>query len=175
MQFLKRIDMNPDRPLKLTCFFRVISVLMLCFILIVPAAGQPSGGPYGPVRQSWPLPETKGKIFFVSPDGNRESTGETLSVPTTIEAAIEKVRTGDVIVMRGGTYRTGDLILNQGITIQPYLDEQPIVKGSYIAGGWMDLGNGLWTIKWDRLFPSAPADWWQRNRSGKETPTAQIQ
>jgi len=28
----------------------------------------------------------------------------------------------------------------------------------------------LWTTKWDRLFPSRPADWWQRNRSGKETP-----
>ena len=162
--------MNTARRLKLTCFFHVITVLALCFILIVPAVSQPSGGPYGPVRQSWPLPETKGKIFFVSPDGNKESTGEILSVPTTIEAAFERVRTGDVIVMRGGTYRTGDLILNQGITIQPYLDEQPVIKGSYIAGGWRDLGNGLWTTKWDRLFPSAPADWWQRDRSGKETP-----
>ena len=162
--------MNTEHPLKLTCFFHVITVLALCFILIVPAVSQPSGGPYGPVRQSWPLPETKGKIFFVSPDGNKESTGEILSVPTTIEAAIERVKTGDVIVMRGGTYRTGDLILNQGITIQPYLDEQPVIKGSYIAGGWRDLGNGLWTTKWDRLFPSAPADWWQRDRSGKETP-----
>jgi len=170
VQFLKSTDMNTDRHVKLTCVFHAISVLTLCFILIVPAAGQPSGGPYGPVMQSWLLPETKGKIFFVSPDGNRESPGETLAVPTTIEAAVERVKTGDVIVMRGGIYRTGDLILNQGITIQPYLDEQPIVKGSYIAGGWKDLGNGLWTIKWDRLFPSAPADWWQRDRSGKETP-----
>jgi hypothetical protein len=47
--------MNTHQPLKLTCFFRVISVLMLSFILILPAGAQPSGGPYGPVRQSWPL------------------------------------------------------------------------------------------------------------------------
>jgi parallel beta-helix repeat protein len=157
-------------PLKLTCFFHFTSVLMLCFALTLPAAAQPSGGPYGPVRQSWPLPVTSGKIYYVSPDGNRESTGEALSVPTTIESAIEKVKTGDVIVMRGGTYRTGDLILNQGITIQPYLDEQPVIKGSYIAAGWKDLGNGLWTTKWDHLFPSKPQDWWQRDRNGKETP-----
>lgn len=162
--------MNTDRHVKLNCLFRAITVLTLCFILIVQATAQPSGGPYGPVRQSWPLPETKGKIFYVSPDGNRESPGETLAVTTTIEAAIERVKTGDVIVMRGGIYRTGDLILNQGITIQPYLDEQPVIKGSYIAGAWRDLGNGLWTTKWDRLFPSAPADWWQRDRSGKATP-----
>ena len=91
--------MNIDRPFELTFYFRAISVLTLCFILIVPAAAQPYGGPYGPVMQSWPLPETKGKIFFVSPDGNKESPGETLAVPTTIEAAIERVKTGDVIAV----------------------------------------------------------------------------
>jgi hypothetical protein len=116
VQFLKSTDMNTDRHVKLTCVFRAISVLTLCFILIMPAAGQPSGGPYGPVRQSWSLPVTSGKIYYVSPDGNRESPGETLAGPTTIEAAVERVKTGDVIVMRGGIYRTGDLILNQGIT-----------------------------------------------------------
>ena len=88
-------------PLTTTCFIRFINGLILCFILIMPAVSQPSGGPYGPVRQSWPLPEAKGQIYYVSPDGNRESTGGTLSVPTTIEAAIERVKTGDVIVMRG--------------------------------------------------------------------------
>jgi hypothetical protein len=70
---------------------------------------QPSGGPYGPVRQTWQLPKTEGKIYYIAPDGKKEAAGETLSDPTTIEAAIEKVKTGDVIVMRGGIYRTGNL------------------------------------------------------------------
>jgi parallel beta-helix repeat protein len=144
--------------------------LFLLIMLAVPAEGQPSGGPYGPVRQTWPIPKTDGRVFFVAPDGEPEASGETISVPTTIEAAMEKVNTGDVIVMRGGTYRTGNLILNQGITIQPYMDELPVLKGTYTAEKWTDLGNGLWTTKWDRLFPSRPADWWQRNRSGRETP-----
>ena len=159
-----------NQSCKTTFLFHWAGMIAAFLVLSIPSASQPSGGPYGPVRQSWPLPEKYGKIFYVSPDGNHEAAGETLAVPTTIEAAMEKVKTGDVIVMRGGTYRTGNLELNQGITIQPYQDEQPVLKGSFIAGAWTDLGNGLWTIKWDRLFPSRPADWWQRNRSGKETP-----
>jgi hypothetical protein len=84
--------------------------------------------------------------------------------------AIAAARTGDVIVLRGGTYRIGGLRINQGITIQPFSDEQPVLKGSWIADKWQDLGNGLWTTTWPRLFPSRPADWWRRNREGKITP-----
>jgi hypothetical protein len=72
--------------------------------------------------------------------------------------------------MCGGIYRTGNLILNQGITIQPYADEQPVLKGTYVADKWESLGNGLWTTKWTRLFPSSPDTWWRRNREGKKTP-----
>lgn len=140
----------------------------LFFSMQSPA--QPSGGPYGPVRQTYQLPAVTGKIYYVAPDGKTEASGETLTSPTTIEKAMELVKTGDAIIMRGGTYRTGNLIFNQGITIQPYLDEQPVLKGTYVASDWKDLGNGLWTTKWTHLFPQKPADWWQRNRSGKQTP-----
>ena len=146
----------------------VITALMTLFF--IPIAAQPSGGPYGPVRQAWQIPQTGGKIIYVAPDGDREATGEILASPTTIEAAIENVVTGDVIIMRGGTYRTGDLLLNQGVTIQPYQDEMPVLKGTYVATEWMNLRNGLWVTKWDNLFPSKPADWWMRLRSGRETP-----
>lgn len=162
--------MNTDRTLKLTAFFRTVATAALFIAFLVPAGAQPSGGPYGPVRQVWPLPENADHIIYVAPDGDRNSPGESITAPSTIEAAIAKATSGDVIIMRGGTYRTGDLILNQGITIQPYLDEQPVLNGTGVAKEWRDLGNGLWVTKWDRLFPSAPADWWQRLRSGKDTP-----
>jgi hypothetical protein len=146
-----------------------------CLILGLCAAiptvfSQPSGGPYGPARQSYELPSGAGKIYYVAVDGLAGQSGESLSKPTTLEAAIERVRTGDAIVMRGGTYRTGDLRLNQGITIQPYADEEPVLKGTQIASKWENLGNGLWTTKWSRLFPEKPAGWWRRNREGKKTP-----
>jgi parallel beta-helix repeat protein len=152
----------------------ISSVLFSAFLFsLLPSMdvqAQPSGGPYGPVRQTYALPDVDGKIYYVAPDGKKEETGEKLNSPTTIEAAIERVKTGDAIIMRGGTYRTGNLELNQGITIQPYMDELPIFKGTYVASQWRNLGNGLWTTKWDHLFPSRPDDWWQRDREGRQTP-----
>lgn len=131
---------------------------------------QPSGGPYGPIDQEYKLPKTTGTIYYVTPDGVSSAAGETIDNPTTIETAIEKVKTGDAIILRGGTYRTGNLMLNQGITIQPYADEKPVLKGTYVAGEWTDLENGLWITKWTKLFPQKPADWWRRLREGKKTP-----
>ena len=111
-----------------------------------------------------------GKIYFVAPDGDSTASGEMLAKPTTLESAIARVSTGDAIIMRGGVYRTGNLILNQGITIQPYKDEQPVLKGTYVAAEWKNLRNGLWVTKWAHLFPSKPDPWWQRDREGKKTP-----
>jgi len=144
----------------------LFSVLLFCSL---PATAAPSGGPYGPVRQNYDLPKGAGKIYYVAPDGNAGESGETLARPTTLVSAIARVVTGDAIVMRGGTYRTGNLQLNQGITIQPYADEQPVLKGTQVADKWEHLENGLWKTSWTSLFPSKPADWWQQDRN-KGTP-----
>jgi len=73
-------------------------------------------------------------------------------------------------VLRGGVYRTGGLILNQGITLQPYAGERPILKGTQVATKWEALRNSVWRTAWRRLFPAAPQPWWQRNREGMLTP-----
>ncbi len=145
------------------------------FILIIifssmTLIAQPSGGPYGPIQQTYDLPKVEGTIYYVAPDGKSDQSGEELSNPTTIESAIEKVKTGDAIVMRGGTYRTGNLVFNQGITIQPYKDELPVLKGTYIAKDWEKQENGLWVTKWEYLFPSKPDSWWRRYRHGSDVP-----
>lgn len=131
---------------------------------------QPSGGPYGPVWQKYDAPKVSGTVYYVSPTGNAQEKGDSPDRTTTIEAAFERVKTGDAIILRGGTYRTGNLILNQGITIQPYADELPVLKGTYVASEWKDLRNGLWVTNWSHLFPAKPADWWTKERSGRETP-----
>lgn len=123
---------------------------------------QPSGGPYGPIQQHYDLPEA-GTIYYVAPDGVDKATGKTLAAPTTLATAIARVVTGDAIVMRGGVYRTGGLKLNQGVTIQPYADERPVVKGTRVATDWEAAGEGVWRTAWTRLFPAAPADWWRRH------------
>lgn len=131
---------------------------------------QPSGGPYGPIPQTYKLPETDGRIYYVAPHGAASVTGESPDNPTTLEAALKGVVTGDAIVMRGGTYRTGNLQLNQGITMQPYKDEQPVLKGTLEAKVWEKLPSGLWRTNWSHLFPTAPAGWWNRERNLRFTP-----
>ena len=153
----------------------ITGITFLMLLLLMPLSAQPSGGPYGPVRQKYDLPSVKGKIYYAAPEGNAGATGESLSFPITIEAAFEKVRSGDAIILRGGTYRTGNLILNQGITIQPYGNEQPVLKGTRIAREWINLGNGLWTAIWPDLFPQEePAWFWSRARYGKDMPLCRL-
>jgi parallel beta-helix repeat protein len=148
-----------------------IACVLLCLLAgSMLVAAQPSGGPYGPILQSYDLPKEAGKIYYVAPHGKDEENGQTLARPTTLEAAIERVKTGDAIILRGGVYRTGNLMLNQGITMQPYGDEQPVLKGTSVATEWKDLRNGLWKTPWSHFFPSKPDSWWSRDRFGKETP-----
>ncbi|MBI4622339.1 MAG: right-handed parallel beta-helix repeat-containing protein [Verrucomicrobia bacterium] len=131
---------------------------------------QPSGGPYGPIQQSYAPPVGAVHVYYVAPDGQADSPGTALAQPTTLEAAMARVVTGDAIVLRGGTYRTGDLTLNQGITLQPHADERPVLKGTQVATKWEAQSNGLWRTSWARLFPARPASWWRREREGKKTP-----
>ena len=149
---------------------RGFTALVLLILGLLLANAQPSGGPYGPINQTYELPKVTGKIFYVAPDGKTELPGDQLSQPTTIEQAIANVNTGDAIVLRGGTYRTGDLEFNQGITIQPYTNEQPIFKGTFEAKEWKNINTGLWKTSWTHFFPSTPDNWWTRDIYGKERP-----
>ncbi|NCT83416.1 MAG: right-handed parallel beta-helix repeat-containing protein [Comamonadaceae bacterium] len=135
----------------------------------LPAVAQPSGGPYGPVPQRYAVPQAA-HVYFVAPDGKAAAPGTSLAAPTSIEAAVARVVSGDAIVLRGGTYRTGGLQINQGVTIQPYLDEVPVLKGTRVATEWQRLGPKLWRTRWATLFPARPLGWWQRDREGMLTP-----
>ncbi len=77
--------MNTDRSLKLTSFFRLAAITAFTALFFIPISAQPSGGPYGPVRQTWQIPQTGGKIIYVAPDGDRASTGESITSPRAIE------------------------------------------------------------------------------------------
>ena len=169
--FVTSMFMKPRLPrVSLAVASRLVAGALLTGLLgISPAAAYPSGGPYGPVQQRYELPQAK-RIYYVAPDGKEDAPGSSLEEPTTLESAIAKVVTGDAIVLRGGTYRTGGLRLNQGITMQPYGDERPIVKGTRVATEWKAQPNGLWRTSWDRFFPAKPADWWRRERQAKLTP-----
>jgi len=144
--------------------------LALSLAFAAPASlAEPSGGPYGPVDRTYEIPEAD-NVYFVAPDGDPDARGNSLDAPTTIEAAIARVVTGDAIVLRGGVYRSGNLLLNQGVTLQPYSDERPVFKGTEVATGWEALRGNVWRTRWERLFPAQPLGWWRRNREGMVTP-----
>lgn len=145
---------------------------IICSLIISASMlkAQPSGGPYGPVQKFYKVPSEAQKVFYAAPDGSENASGASVKEPTTIENAISLARSGDAIILRGGTYRTGDLLLNQGITIQPYENELPILKGTKIAENWTPIRGGLWVTEWKELFPSAPSGWWRRHREMMRTP-----
>ncbi len=145
-------------------------VVLLLALPALSVQAQPSGGPYGPVPQTYAVPAKAPHVYYVAPGGLAEASGTSLAEPTTLEAAFERVVTGDAIVMRGGTYRTGGLRLNQGITLQAYADEHPVLKGTQVATKWEALRNKVWRTSWPTLFPAKPLGWWQRAREGMRTP-----
>ena len=140
-----------------------------CLLWAMPAGAQPSGGPYGPIDMDYEVPKAR-RVYFVAPNGTPGAPGEMPDQPTTLESAIERVVTGDAIVLRGGIYRTGSLRLNQGITLQPYRRERPVLKGTEVASQWQALPNNVWRTRWKKLFPARPLGWWQRAREGVRTP-----
>ncbi len=85
---------------------RCMNMVSLFFLLstgLNPVIAQPSGGPYGPIPRTYSLPAGAGRIYFVSADGDSAKPGKELDDPTTLEAAISRVHSGDAIIMRGGT------------------------------------------------------------------------
>jgi hypothetical protein len=149
---------------------RWLTGIAVVSVLLVPAAhAQPAGGPYGPIEKRYEVPTT-GNVYYVAPDGRANARGNSLRAPTTLESAIARVVTGDAIILRGGVYRTGNLELNQGITLQPYADERPILKGTHVATNWEAVGDNVWRTSWTRLFPSEPLSWWRREREEARTP-----
>jgi len=142
---------------------------LLVLLAALAADAQPSGGPYGPVDRSYEIPSAP-HVYYVAPDGDANAPGTDLARPTTLETAIDRAVTGDCVVLRGGVYRTGGLTVNQGVTLQPYGAERPVLKGTQVAAKWEALGNNVWRTSWPRLFPAAPLGWWQRNREGTRTP-----
>ncbi len=167
------LSRTPNRPSHQ--HFSKSSQTILLYSLVGALVGvgtlsaQPSGGPYGPMQQTYVVPAEAAHVYYVAPDAKTGSAG-TLAEPTSLESALERVVTGDAIILRGGTYRIGGLKFNQGITMQPYGEEHPVLKGTQVVKKWDAQGNGLWRVAWSRLFPAKPADWWRRSREGRKTP-----
>jgi hypothetical protein len=127
-----------------------LATYIVCVVVLAQyhvAVAQPSGGPYGPTQKTYEVPHDAAHVFYVAPDGKEDAKGDSIATPTALEGAIKRAVTGDAIILRGGTYRTGNLQLNQGITLQPYKDERPVLKGTRVAKEWERASGGLWRTR----------------------------
>jgi parallel beta-helix repeat protein len=152
--------------------FRILTLLSVMIVIHACSQSVEQAEPieYGPIVKIYELPDVAGATYYVSPDGDAGSDGLSPEKPTTIEEAFTRVVTGDAIIMRGGLYRAGNLTFNQGITLQPYRDENPVLNGTLVADSWTEAGENLWVIDWEYLFQAGPEDWWNRERNEEFTP-----
>src|SRR5690606_39213782 len=93
---LRRPALHPFPRRRVASHLQGLFVLAVCAFAQVPAFAAPSGGPYGPIPQSYAVPRT-GNVHYVAPDADPAAAGATPASPTTIEAAITRVVTGDAI------------------------------------------------------------------------------
>ncbi|MAY75933.1 MAG: hypothetical protein CMJ31_14680 [Phycisphaerae bacterium] len=149
---------------------RAIATTIAVVVCYATSHAAPPDGPFGPIAQTYEVPQSAQRVIHVAPNGAADASGESPKAPTTIEAAFRAATTGDAIILRGGVYRTGDLVTNQGVTVQPFQSERPVLKGTRLATEWQPVRGGLWRTKWDTLFPLPPQPWWQRDREITRTP-----
>ena len=99
--------MNFESRMKGWLRYGLLDFLLICSLVLVilfaatPGYAQPSGGPYGPIDQRYEIPKAA-HVYYVAPDGKADSSGTSQEQPTTLEVAIERVVTGDAIVMLRG-------------------------------------------------------------------------
>lgn len=94
--------------------------------------------------------------IYLAPDGSDRNDGSADRPFATLGKAVSVVRPGQIIAMRGGTYRPSDSVVittsgdpDRRITLSNYRDERPIIDASRVpADEWTvtHLG-GYWTVQ----------------------------
>ncbi len=106
--------------------------------------------------------------YYVSPKGNNAQSGTSMKAPLrTIQKAVDAAKSGDTILVRGGTYRETVSTARSGtskarITIQNYGNESVTVNGTNpIAGAWTSVGNEVYRapMPWNYHFENESADY----------------
>lgn len=108
----------------------------------------------GSTRPDFVMPETAAKLF-VSPEGNDSNPGTIEKPFKTLLKAVGVTKPGTTVILRGGTYYEGDLVLpvkgsqTKPIVIKAYPGEKVALDGSdpdlMDHSVWEEAGDGLYT------------------------------
>lgn len=105
-------------------------------------------------------PAVRAADFYVATDGDDNQAGSLDQPFATIAHGVASAGNGDIVHLRGGTYRLmeestdaihitlGEATESSFLTLQAYQDEEPILLGSMSTGGqsWEDAGGGLYRM-----------------------------
>ncbi|MFT7475987.1 MAG: parallel beta-helix repeat protein [Verrucomicrobiales bacterium] len=97
--------------------------------------------------------------FYVSTGGNDSNSGLSPSAPfATIARAISAASPNDKILIEGGTYRQGEILVYKPVTLEAYGAGDVWVKGSLdISNGWSRAGDNWVYNGWTKDFCRGPA------------------
>ena len=96
--------------------------------------------------------------YYVSVNGSDKNPGTQESPFRTISKAAQIARSGDTVIVGGGTYREwvdpmrGGDTNNFRITYQAADGEKPVIKGSEVIKDWEALEKGVWKVEIDNTF-----------------------
>lgn len=101
------------------------------------------------------IPDTNYAIpagsIFMSTSGSNSNSGTKASPVETLKKAIHLVPSDGTIVVRGGTYREGQVGTTKSFTLQAYPYEKAWFDGTNVISGseWTNDGSGHWYVNWE--------------------------
>ncbi|MBK1880064.1 carbohydrate-binding domain-containing protein [Pelagicoccus mobilis] len=93
----------------------------------------------------------KGENFYVSLQGDDANSGSLESPFRTIGKAASVMSSGDVCLIRGGTYRERVVVPTDDLTFQRYQNEQVVVSGADLVTNWSQYSGEIYRapLSWD--------------------------
>jgi hypothetical protein len=86
--------------------------------------------------------------FHVAPNGSDTNPGTQAQPFATLEKVRDAAKSGDRIVLKGGTYQLGETLVlgpqNSGVTWMAASGETPVLSGGVVVTGWTPDKNGIW-------------------------------
>ncbi|MEL6852923.1 MAG: right-handed parallel beta-helix repeat-containing protein, partial [Bacteroidota bacterium] len=92
--------------------------------------------------------------YYVSPNGNDSNAGTAAQPFRTLEHGINQLAPGDSLKLMAGTYREGEIYINNGgtsnlpVVIQGAGPRQTFIKGSEVVSGWTQHSGNIWRTSW---------------------------
>jgi len=96
--------------------------------------------------------------YHIAKNGNDTNKGSAKKPLLTIQAAAELAQPGDMVTVHEGIYRErvnpprGGTSEQQRITYQAAPDEEVVITGSELVGGWEKVQNDTWTVQLPNSF-----------------------